>query len=97
MSWLIKVSKDASLTWKGFYYPSLPLKLFDIHVSCTARLPNTAPAHISIGTTGTGGMGMNIPYTHSEDKPSMFYSQNRSGFGTLDSCFYSRERQMLPW
>lgn len=26
--------------------------------------------YIKIGTTGTGGMGMNIPYTHSEDKPS---------------------------
>src|SRR3990172_8700938 len=26
--------------------------------------------YIKIGTTGTGGMGLNIPYTHSEDKPS---------------------------
>jgi hypothetical protein len=26
--------------------------------------------YLKIGTTGTGGMGMNIPYTHSEDKPS---------------------------
>lgn len=26
--------------------------------------------YIKVGTTGTGGMGMNIPYTHSEDKPS---------------------------
>lgn len=25
---------------------------------------------LKIGTTGTGGMGLNIPYTHSEDKPS---------------------------
>lgn len=27
--------------------------------------------YIKIGTTGTGGMGLNIPYTHSEDKPSL--------------------------
>lgn len=27
--------------------------------------------YIKIGTTGTGGMGLNIPYTHSEDKPSV--------------------------
>lgn len=26
--------------------------------------------YLKIGTTGTGGMGFNIPYTHSEDKPS---------------------------
>jgi len=26
--------------------------------------------YIKVGTTGTGGMGINIPYTHSEDKPS---------------------------
>ncbi len=27
-------------------------------------------AYVKIGTSGTGGMGMNIPYTHSEEKPS---------------------------
>lgn len=27
--------------------------------------------YLKIGTTGTGGMGLNIPYTHSEDRPSM--------------------------
>jgi len=27
-------------------------------------------SYIKIGTTGTGGMGLNIPYTHSEEHPS---------------------------
>jgi hypothetical protein len=27
-------------------------------------------AYVKIGTSGTGGMGMNIPYTHSEERPS---------------------------
>lgn len=27
--------------------------------------------YLKIGTTGTGGMGLNIPYTHSEDRPSV--------------------------
>jgi NAD(P)-dependent dehydrogenase (short-subunit alcohol dehydrogenase family) len=27
-------------------------------------------AYAKIGTSGTGGMGLNIPYTHSEEKPS---------------------------
>lgn len=26
--------------------------------------------YLKIGTTGTGGMGLNVPYTHSEDRPS---------------------------
>lgn len=26
--------------------------------------------YLKLGTTGTGGMGLNIPYTHSEDRPS---------------------------
>jgi NAD(P)-dependent dehydrogenase (short-subunit alcohol dehydrogenase family) len=26
--------------------------------------------YLKVGTSGTGGMGFNIPYTHSEDKPS---------------------------
>ena len=27
-------------------------------------------AYVKVGTSGTGGMGLNIPYTHSEEKPS---------------------------
>jgi hypothetical protein len=26
--------------------------------------------YLKVGTTGTGGMGLNVPYTHSEDRPS---------------------------
>ncbi len=27
-------------------------------------------AYVKVGTTGTGGMGLNIPYTHGEERPS---------------------------
>ncbi len=27
-------------------------------------------AYIKVGTSGTGGMGLNVPYTHSEERPS---------------------------
>ena len=38
--------------------------------------------YIKIGTTGTGGMGMNIPYTHSEDKPSqVLMSKTEAAYG----------------
>lgn len=29
-----------------------------------------AHIYVKVGTTGTGGMGLNIPYTHSEERPS---------------------------
>jgi hypothetical protein len=38
--------------------------------------------YLKIGTTGTGGMGMNIPYTHSEDRPSrVLLSKSEAAFG----------------
>lgn len=33
------------------------------------RMTGTA-AYVKIGTSGTGGMGFNVPYTHSEERPS---------------------------
>ena len=35
-----------------------------------AMLRAGTQAYIKIGTSGTGGMGFNIPYTHGEEKPS---------------------------
>lgn len=42
------------------------------HVIFTNRAMREAGTrlYIKVGTTGTGGMGLNIPYTHGEDKPS---------------------------
>jgi hypothetical protein len=38
--------------------------------------------YLKVGTTGTGGMGLNIPYTHSEDKPSkVLLAKNETAFG----------------
>jgi hypothetical protein len=38
--------------------------------------------YLKIGTTGTGGMSMNIPYTHSEDRPSrVLLSKSEAAFG----------------
>ncbi|HVK37329.1 MAG TPA: short-chain dehydrogenase [Candidatus Kapabacteria bacterium] len=42
------------------------------HVQILARglKDCSAKAYIKIGTVGSGGMGLNIPYTHSEERPS---------------------------
>ncbi len=39
-------------------------------MSPEARRQHKVTAYIKCGTMGTGGMGLNIPYTHSEGKPS---------------------------
>jgi hypothetical protein len=44
--------------------------------------------YLKVGTTGTGGMGLNIPYTHSEDKPSKkLLAKNEAGFGHTGLLF----------
>ena len=42
------------------------------HVLILSRAMHEAGTrlYLKVGTTGTGGMGLNIPYTHSEDRPS---------------------------
>ncbi len=44
--------------------------------------------YLKVGTTGTGGMGLNIPYTHSEDKPSKkLLAKNEAAFGHTGLLF----------
>lgn len=44
--------------------------------------------YLKIGTTGTGGMGLNIPYTHGEDKPSAkLMSKTAIGFAQTGLMF----------
>ncbi len=41
-----------------------------IQILYASMIENDTKVYIKIGTSGTGGMGLNIPYTHSEEKPS---------------------------
>jgi hypothetical protein len=44
--------------------------------------------YIKVGTTGTGGMGLNIPYTHGEDKPSpTLMAKTATGFAQTGLLF----------
>ncbi len=43
-------------------------------------------AYVKIGTSGTGGMGLNIPYTHSEQRPSRTLL-TKSGVAGAQSLF----------
>ena len=48
----------------------------------------SASVYVKVGTTGTGGMGINIPYTHSEDRPSAtLLSKSAIGFAHTGLLF----------
>ncbi len=49
------------------YIPQIIRHIQILHAS---MLNNKTGVYLKIGTTGTGGMGLNIPYTHSEERPS---------------------------
>lgn len=49
------------------YIPQL-IRHIQILAESTSRFK--VSTYVKVGTSGTGGMGLNIPYTHSEEKPS---------------------------
>jgi NAD(P)-dependent dehydrogenase (short-subunit alcohol dehydrogenase family) len=48
----------------------VPQLIRHVQVLYHAMVEAGTGTYIKIGTSGTGGMGLNIPYTHSEEKPS---------------------------
>lgn len=49
---------------------AIPQLILHVRLLAEAMKKAGTRIYVKVGTTGTGGMGMNIPYTHSEDKPS---------------------------
>lgn len=48
----------------------IPQLIRHIQILYKSLLDNHVTMYVKIGTSGTGGMGLNIPYTHSEERPS---------------------------
>ncbi len=49
---------------------SLPRLIRHLQVLYRGMAEGGTRVYVKVGTTGTGGMGLNIPYTHSEERPS---------------------------
>jgi len=49
---------------------ALPELILHIRLLYRAMVEAGTRIYLKVGTTGTGGMGLNIPYTHGEDRPS---------------------------
>jgi hypothetical protein len=49
---------------------TMPQLIRHIQIMAEALRTFRTQAYVKVGTSGTGGMGLNIPYTHSEERPS---------------------------
>src|SRR5437899_114620 len=49
---------------------TMPQLIRHVQILVEAMRRAETRAYVKIGTSGTGGMGFNIPYTHSEERPS---------------------------
>ncbi len=67
---------------------SVPQLIRHVRFLHQATTEYTTAVYVKVGTTGTGGMGLNIPYTHSEDKPSKkLLAKNEAAFGHTGLLF----------
>jgi hypothetical protein len=54
----------------GLLAQAMPQIIRHVRLLFRATADSRTAIYVKVGTTGTGGMGLNIPYTHSEDRPS---------------------------
>jgi hypothetical protein len=67
---------------------SVPQIVRHVTVLHRALVDVGARVYVKVGTTGTGGMGLNIPYTHGEDRPSrVLMAKTEAGFGHTGLLF----------
>ena len=48
----------------------MPQLIRHVQIMLEAVRTHSTGVYVKIGTSGTGGMGLNLPYTHSEERPS---------------------------
>ncbi|MEQ1502420.1 MAG: hypothetical protein ABMB14_09320 [Myxococcota bacterium] len=67
---------------------SVPQLIRHVRFVHRATTEHRVRVYLKVGTTGTGGMGLNIPYTHSEDKPSkVLLAKTEAAFGHTGLLF----------
>ena len=71
---LLAASQDGAVTKavveKHILTLTMPQLIRHLQILVEATRSAGTQAYVKIGTSGTGGMGFNVPYTHSEEKPS---------------------------
>jgi NAD(P)-dependent dehydrogenase (short-subunit alcohol dehydrogenase family) len=67
---------------------SLPQLIRHVQILRAGLAAVGTTAYLKVGTTGSGGMGMNIPYTHSEERPSRILLSKSSIAGAHSMLLY---------
>ncbi|HET9480408.1 MAG TPA: short-chain dehydrogenase [Candidatus Polarisedimenticolia bacterium] len=67
---------------------SLPQLIRHVQILREALRTAGTAVYLKIGTTGSGGMGLNIPYTHSEERPSRVLLSKSSIAGAHSMLLY---------
>ncbi len=70
----------------------VPQLIRHIQILGEALSTSSSKMYIKVGTSGTGGMGLNIPYTHSEDKPSRVLMSKNAVAGAQSLLMYLMAR-----
>ncbi len=95
MEWISPDAKGSSFDDKGvedletfLLSQSVPQIIRHVRFLHRATTEFDTKVYLKVGTTGTGGMGLNIPYTHSEDRPSkVLLAKNEAAFGHTGLLF----------
>lgn len=70
----------------------VPQLIRHVQILSSGLSDSGAKMYIKVGTTGTGGMGMNIPYTHSEERPSRVLMAKTAVAGAHSMLMYLMAR-----
>ena len=70
----------------------LPQLIDHVRMMLTGMRRADTKLYVKIGTSGTGGMGLNIPFTHSEERPSRMLLAKASVAGAHSMLLYLMAR-----
>jgi hypothetical protein len=83
---------DAELVERHLATLYLPQLIRHVQVALDAMHRNDTKFYLKVGTAGTGGMGLNIPFTHSEERPSRMLLAKSSLAGAHSLLLYLMAR-----
>lgn len=70
----------------------MPQLIRHVQIALEAMHRNNTRFYLKVGTAGTGGMGLNIPFTHSEERPSRMLLAKSSLAGAHSLLLYLMAR-----
>jgi hypothetical protein len=70
----------------------IPQLIRHVQIALEAMRRAETRAYLKVGTAGTGGMGLNIPFTHSEERPSRMLLAKSSVAGAQSLLLYLMAR-----